>query len=126
MKALSVRPPWAWAIAHAGKRVENRSWSTRYRGPLLIHASARYGPDELATLERILSRRVDPERFAFGAIVARAELYDVRPIERVSGRWASGPWCWMLRDVRPLARPIPYSGQLGLWTPAAHAIRSAA
>ncbi len=26
MKALSIRQPWAWAICHAGKRVENREW----------------------------------------------------------------------------------------------------
>ncbi len=26
MKALSIRQPWAWAILHAGKDVENRSW----------------------------------------------------------------------------------------------------
>jgi conjugative transfer signal peptidase TraF len=32
MRALSVRPPWAWAIAHADKRTENRTWTTSYRG----------------------------------------------------------------------------------------------
>jgi hypothetical protein len=40
MKALSLRQPWAWAILHAGKRVENRVWNTHYRGAFLIHASA--------------------------------------------------------------------------------------
>lgn len=39
MKALSIRQPWAWAIVNAGKRVENRTWETRYRGPILIHAA---------------------------------------------------------------------------------------
>ena len=39
MRALSVRQPWAWAIIHAGKDVENRTRRTHYRGPLLIHAS---------------------------------------------------------------------------------------
>jgi hypothetical protein len=38
MKALSIQQPWAWAIIHAGKRVENRTWSTRFRGPFFIHA----------------------------------------------------------------------------------------
>jgi hypothetical protein len=42
VKALSIRQPWAWAILHAGKRIENRDWRSvpSYRGPLLIHASA--------------------------------------------------------------------------------------
>lgn len=41
MKALSIRQPWAWAILHAEKRIENRDWKgpPSYRGPLLIHAA---------------------------------------------------------------------------------------
>ena len=39
MKAVSVHQPWAWAILHAGKNVENRTWATRHCGPLLIHAA---------------------------------------------------------------------------------------
>ncbi len=42
MKALSVRQPFAWAIVHGGKDVENRSWATSYRGPVLIHAGMRW------------------------------------------------------------------------------------
>ena len=42
--ALSVRQPWAWAIVHAGKPVENRKWEKgnpglKFRGPCCIHAS---------------------------------------------------------------------------------------
>lgn len=37
MKALSIRQPWGWAILHGGKRVENRPWSTSFRGEFLIH-----------------------------------------------------------------------------------------
>lgn len=41
---ISVRQPWASAIACGAKRIETRSWKTDYRGPLLIHAgkSPRY------------------------------------------------------------------------------------
>ena len=47
-RVLSVHPPWAWAIIFAGKDVENRSWSTPYRGRILIHASSRkYGAASL-------------------------------------------------------------------------------
>lgn len=38
-RILSVRQPWAFAIARGWKPIENRSWPTDYRGPLLIHAS---------------------------------------------------------------------------------------
>jgi len=49
MKTLSVRPPWAWMIMclpGPWKNVENRSWSTRYRGPLLIHSSGKLMRDD--------------------------------------------------------------------------------
>jgi len=42
MKALSLRPAWAWAVIHAGKDVENRAWYTQYRGSLAIHASSNF------------------------------------------------------------------------------------
>ena len=41
MKALSIRSPWWWFILHGGgKDMENRDWSTNYRGRVLIHASS--------------------------------------------------------------------------------------
>ena len=38
MKALTIRQPWASLIAAGMKTIETRGWSTRYWGPLLIHA----------------------------------------------------------------------------------------
>ena len=40
MKVIVIRQPWAWLIVNGFKDVENRSWNTRYRGTLLIQASA--------------------------------------------------------------------------------------
>lgn len=42
MKALTIRQPWASLIAAGVKTIETRSWSTRYRGPLAIHAGRRW------------------------------------------------------------------------------------
>ena len=49
MKCLTVRQPYAWAIIHGGKDVENRSRNVAgsYRGPLVIHASLTVGPEAL-------------------------------------------------------------------------------
>lgn len=38
-KALSLKQPYAWLIANGFLLVDDRSWGTRYRGPILIHAS---------------------------------------------------------------------------------------
>jgi len=39
-RCLTVRQPWAWAIASGEKDIENRSCKTDYRGPIIIQASA--------------------------------------------------------------------------------------
>jgi hypothetical protein len=40
MKVIVIRQPWEWVILHGSKDIENRTWATRYRGTLLIQASA--------------------------------------------------------------------------------------
>lgn len=39
MKCLSLWQPWASLIAIGAKQVETRSWRTKYRGPIAIHAA---------------------------------------------------------------------------------------
>lgn len=39
MKAITLTQPWATLVAIGAKKIETRSWGTRYRGPLAIHAA---------------------------------------------------------------------------------------
>ena len=39
MKALSIKQPWVELILQGRKKIEIRSWNTKYRGYFLIHAS---------------------------------------------------------------------------------------
>lgn len=41
MKALSIKQPWASLIAHGIKDIENRTWKTKFRGRIFIHATAK-------------------------------------------------------------------------------------
>lgn len=41
MKCLTLHQPYATLLGLSVKRIETRSWSTRYRGPLAIHAGKR-------------------------------------------------------------------------------------
>lgn len=116
---LTVRQPWAHLIAHGAKRIENRSRPTSYRGPLVVHAGLR--PDDLDDDE--LAALYPPgtdldalvEAMAWGAAVAVGDLYDCVPYAAVANDpYACGPWCWLLRDVRPLRSPIPCRGHLAL------------
>src|SRR5262245_6686866 len=128
MKALTVRQPWAWAIATGRKCVENRSWPTNYRGPLLIHASVRFRDP---SIYRHLFD-VWPTHFDTGAIVARVELVAciklaellatvefVDPRTHLPFAFAEGPWCWILQNAQPITPPIPCRGKLQLWIPPA-------
>ncbi|MFL6864136.1 MAG: hypothetical protein ACJ8DZ_14170 [Allosphingosinicella sp.] len=48
LPALSIRQPWAHAILHLGKDIENRGRCHRHRGLTLIHASAGMSVEEYA------------------------------------------------------------------------------
>lgn len=62
-----------------------------------------------------------PGLLVFGALVAVAELVDVVPYPGSPGYnlrddpFATGPFCWILRDIRPLDPPLYCRGRLGLW-----------
>lgn len=42
MKVLTIRQPWASLIMNGYKRFEFRSWKTKYREDILIHAGKQY------------------------------------------------------------------------------------
>lgn len=125
MKALTVCQPYAELIASGAKRVENREWSTSYRGPLLIHAGK-----STAWLE---DPKRPPEGMVFGAVVAVATVVACLPkgagtrTERAQWgpTWADlydhehahGTWCWVLEGVVRLRQPVPWRGAQGLWVP---------
>lgn len=124
MKALTVQQPWAWAIVSGGKRIENRSWRTNHRGPVLIHAGLQV--DRVAENRTLTMRRaVDgPDaHLPRGFIIGVAYLTDVHhgglePVLCSPWAWMD-VWHWVLSYARPLHEPIPVKGRLGLWTPPA-------
>jgi hypothetical protein len=111
LKALSVRQPYAWAIIHGGKDVENRSWHSPFRGRVLVHAGRHWhavGPQEL-------SRRMGvevPADLPLGGIVGMVEIVDC--VDAHESRWFEGPWGFVLRNPRPLPF-VPCAGHLGFY-----------
>jgi hypothetical protein len=115
MKALSVCQPWAWAIIAGIKRIENRTWRTRYRGRLLIHASKsrRYLGRDYSDL---LPGLPPLDQLHFGVIIGEVELVDCVPVEEIKGDvLAKGPWCWRLKTPRSISKPISWCGGLSLF-----------
>ena len=119
MYVLSVQQPWAWSILQGFKRVENRTWGTAHRGPLLIHAGVSRG-----RLGAYGTGEPDEKRLTFGAILGVVDLVDVVELARISGplkahRFAEGPVCWVLENPRRFRRPVPLKGRVGLFKPPA-------
>lgn len=109
MKVLSIRQPWAHLIVTGLKRIENRTWNTDYRGPLLIHASQRFDSSFQPTSFGQLERLKDEPR---GAIIGRVDLIDV--VTESSDPSFEGPFGFVLRNPKPI-RPHPMKGRLGLF-----------
>jgi activating signal cointegrator 1 len=138
MKALTVMQPWATLVALGAKRIETRSWSTSYRGPLAIHASSRISREAAVICREPPFREalaaggydeesgsvINPFGLPLGAVIAVATLVDVQRItrehapaepERSFGDYAPGRFAWLLDHVRRLPEPVAAKGALGLW-----------
>ena len=138
MRIITLWQPWASLIAHGLKEYETRSWSTSYRGSLLIHAAKRpVDKYELlpircgvggggVTLSQIdeLNSLLDQE-LPLGCVVAAVNLADCSqmghcPIKDISileqsvGYWETGRYAWKLDTIERLTNPIPWRGGQGL------------
>jgi ASCH domain len=111
MKILSIKQPWASLIVHGLKDIENRTWRTNYRGPLLVHASLRSDDITAADLVRYYGA-FPPSDQPRGGIVGIVDIVDcVRPY---SSRWyAPGCWGFVLANARPLPF-VRWKGALSL------------
>ncbi|HZK83840.1 MAG TPA: ASCH domain-containing protein [Desulfosporosinus sp.] len=143
MKALSLLQPHATLIAVGAKRIETRSWYTKYRGPLAIHASRKLtaGQQALCINEPFFSilcragysirRSVVTYDKVYadlptGVIISTCTLVDcvkmtpefieaVKKPELDFGEYAVGRYAWILEDGKLLDVPIPAKGALSIW-----------
>lgn len=121
MRIISIRQPWASLIVTGGidvrtgalerKDVENRSWATTYRGPVLIHASQRPDDISLDEIERRFAVRLTSEQ-KLGGVVGITEIINcTRPHP---SRWyAPGCYGFVLANSRPLPF-VAWKGALSL------------
>lgn len=118
MKALTLHQPWAQFVALGVKTIETRSWSTDYRGRLLIHAGAQrshHGKFYLFARCALIAGHITKERerairymeIPFGAIVASCELVNVLPVLEGTAELA-------LAEPRPCL--VPHGNELTMWT----------
>jgi hypothetical protein len=80
MRILTVRQPWAWAIIHGGKDVENRvrNIAGAYRGPVAIHVALRDDDDAF-----------DPDHLMHGLLFGPCKLARTPEHNRYTCTWCS-------------------------------------
>lgn len=138
MKAITLWPLWASLIAIEAKKIETRSWYTRYRGPLAIHAAKKYTKEmrELELKEPFCSALRRPAgnycypSMSCGCIVAVVNLtgcwkiedggflpggFAIDDEERAFGDYTKGRYAWTVSLIKRLHTPIPYKGNQGLF-----------
>ena len=104
MKAISVRQPFATRLVRGTKPYEYRSWPTKFRGPVLIHASRTpfAGEVPIAKHER---------KLPLGAIVGAVTIIDcIRLAEGVDNEWGFAVGKFIECE------PIPIRGALGFFS----------
>jgi hypothetical protein len=105
---LSVRQPYAWAIVSGIKDVENRSWSTKIRGRIFIHAGKnKDGVDDgMDDLRGKGVRKLPKEQdLVFGAIIGSVEIVDC--VDKHGSKWfAKGKTGFLLEKPRKLRIPV--------------------
>lgn len=120
MKAISIRQPWAWLIVNGYKDIENRSWDTKYRGMVLIHASKGMTRKEYAAAQAVcesfppLQRVTLPpfDKLERGGIVGYA--YIESTTRESSSPWFFGPVGFQLLFANPLTF-LPMKGRLSFF-----------
>ncbi len=126
LQALTVCEPYAWMLIHGPKSIENRKWSTNYRGPLVIHSGL-----NKSWLKEYHRRRFSLPRsercfelepplpkdtaYHFGCIIGIVDVVDCVKHEKVRGKpFAWGPYCWIMENPRPV-KPVYVKGAMGLF-----------
>ena len=125
MKVLSIKEPYAALIKEQKKKVETRSWKTKYRGEIYIHA----GLTKMNKESQKLLNLLDVKTLEYGKIICKCELIDCVYMtkdyienmkknnyqEYICGDYKEGRYAWILEDIKPLNNPIKVKGHLGLW-----------
>ncbi|MEM8603316.1 MAG: ASCH domain-containing protein [Cyanobacteria bacterium P01_H01_bin.121] len=141
MKSLTLWQPWASLIAIGLKHYETRSWGTKYRGLIAIHAAKRKPTLNECELwgDALECANLDPalpglaiEQQPLGKFVAIARLTDCfqmqddgdqpSDLEDLLGHWETGRFAWKLNSVIDIRhRGIAHRGAQGLQTLTDHA-----
>jgi hypothetical protein len=120
-RALSIRQPWAWAVARGLKPIENRDWrqpnpALQFRGAFCVHAATGMTREEyLAARDFMAARGVTvplPAELRRGGIIGTARVETI--IKASENSWFTGRIGLVLAGAREVPF-IPAAGELGFF-----------
>jgi len=90
LKVISLLQPWATLVVIGAKKIETRSWNTKYRGPILIHASKSMesakeildNPEIYNSFSIALQQADGKIKLPFGAIIGKVNIVDSIKFEK--------------------------------------------
>lgn len=106
--ALSMTQPWAWAVVHGGKPIENRDWrdvnkDLRFRGSFMVHAAGgmtqKYYNEAHDFMENIGVKCPRPDDLVRGGIIGASNV--LRVVTESTDPWFFGPKGLVLCDSKP-------------------------
>ena len=118
VKILSIRQPWSYLIVNGVKPVENRSWYTKYRGELYIHAGQKFDHEGYEVAKRIVSGYggmipvSQSPRYLKGGIIGSVNMVDC--VDECDDDWFFGDWGFVFENAEEIDF-IPMSGRLGIF-----------
>lgn len=122
MKALTIKQPAASLIIQGDKKYEFRSWKTKYRGSILIHAGKGIDKASVIRLKEYL-----PKELPSGSIIGTVDIIDCIQItpefkeqlvienKDIYVRASIGEYAWKLENVVMFDKQIEAKGKLSLW-----------
>ena len=125
--ALTLHQPWASFIACGAKTYETRSWPTRHRGLLWIHAGKTVDDDycDEDFTHQIADRYgVDLGMITTGALVCLCDLTEIVKTDSMqvedkvqwwTGDYSPGRYAWKLDLIGALQEPVPMRGYQSIW-----------
>lgn len=122
MKVISIKQPWASLIINGYKKYEFRTWKTKYRGDILIHASKSFDKN---LIEYFKDYNLE---YPTGCIIGKVNLNNCVPVtekfendlikknEKVYGitHGRSG-YAFELTNIQKFDNTIEVTGKLGIW-----------
>jgi hypothetical protein len=128
-KVVSLFQPYAQLVVMGVKLIETRTWATKYRGEILIHASQGFHRGLMRLVGEHPFRnyiKLMAHELPTGKIIGKVNLVDVQtteklkaigltPDERAFGDYTDGRFGWLLKDAVMFEKPIPAKGMLGIW-----------